>query len=117
MKKSIIWIIVAILIVGGAVAAFMMISKSDKEASQRAEALPLVAYVNLDQLAEKGAFDKFITADDRSLLASMLSSGVDGKKEAKQLKDIVKNLDAMGIDTQKPVCCYLAEDFTGMVFV
>ncbi len=117
MKKSIIWIIAAILIVGGAVAAFMMISKSDKEASQRAEALPLVAYVNLDQLAEKGAFDKFITADDRSLLASMLSSGVDGKKEAKQLKDIVKNLDAMGIDTQKPVCCYLAEDFTGMVFV
>lgn len=117
MKKSIIWIIAAILIVGGAVAAFMMISKSDKEASQRAETLPLVAYVNLDQLAEKGAFDKFITADDRSLLASMLSSGVDGKKEAKQLKDIVKNLDAMGIDTQKPVCCYLAEDFTGMVFV
>lgn len=117
MKKSIIWIIAAILIVGGAVAAFMMISKGDKEASQRAETLPLVAYVNLDQLAEKGAFDKFITADDRSLLASMLSSGVDGKKEAKQLKDIVKNLDAMGIDTQKPVCCYLAEDFTGMVFV
>lgn len=117
MKKSIIWIIAAILIVGGAVAAFMMISKSDKEASQRAEALPLVAYVNLDQLAEKGAFDKFITADDRSLLASMLSSGVDGKKEAKQLKDIVKNLDAMGIDTQKPVCCYLSEDFTGIVFV
>lgn len=117
MKKSIIWIIAAILIVGGAVAAFMMTSKSDKEASQRAEALPLVAYVNLDQLAEKGAFDKFITADDRSLLASMLSSGVDGKKEAKQLKDIVKNLDAMGIDTQKSVCCYLAEDFTGMVFV
>lgn len=117
MKKSIIWIIAAILIIGGAVAAFMMISKGDKEASQRAETLPLVAYVNLDQLAEKGAFDKFITADDRSLLASMLSSGVDGKKEAKQLKDIVKNLDAMGIDTQKPVCCYLAEDFTGMVFV
>lgn len=120
MKKSIIWIIASLLVVGGAVAAFMLISKDDaekKEAAQAAEELPLVAYVNFAQLAEKGAFDEFITADDRSLIASVLSSDIDGKREAKQLKEIIKDFDAMGIDTQAPVCCYMAEDFTGMVFV
>ena len=120
MKKSIIWIVASLLVIGGAVAAFMLISKDDAEkkgAAQAAEKLPLVAYVNFAQLAEKGAFDKFITADVRSLIASVLTSDIDGKKEAKQLKGIIKDFDAMGIDTQAPVCCYLAEDFTGMVFV
>lgn len=120
MKKSIIWIIASLLVVGGAVAAFMLISKNaaeKKEAAQAAKELPLVAYVNFAQLAEKGAFDEFITADDRSLIASVLSSDIDGKREAKQLKEIIKDFDAMGIDTKTPVCCYMAEDFTGMVFV
>lgn len=115
MKKSIIWIVVAVLLVGAAVAAFML--SSDERTAGKIEEYPVVCYLDLHQLAEKGAFEEFITHDNRSFVASLLSSQVDDSKAAQHLKDIIADLDAIGIDTKQPICCYLTSDFNGMVLV
>ena len=115
MKKSFIWIVAAVLLAGVAVAAFVL--TSDKSKPCKTEDLPVICYLDLHQLAEKGAFEEFITHDNRSLIASLASSQVDDSNQAKHLKDIITNLDAIGVNTKEPICCYLNDSFTNAIFV
>lgn len=137
-KKTIIWIVVAVLAICAAVAAFMFAfnggqteektenvrmgagifttSKGGASKGAASQGASVIVYADLNQLAEKGAFDSYL-ADIRKLFASVISAELGGTKEAKQLKEIVTDLDALGIDTGKPVCCYLSEEMTEFVIV
>ena len=119
-KKTIIWIVAAVLAVGAAVAAFMFASNGSSQEEAKSEetmSAAIVAYVDFGQLAEKGALENYITPENRKLLASTVAAQLGGTKEAKQLKDIITNLDALGIDTQSPLCCYVNTEMTDVVFV
>ena len=115
MKKSTLWIVVAALIIGAAAAAFIFSSNAKKE--PKAETMPFVCYVDLGQLAQKGALNEFITAENRSLIGSVLSSEFDNSKDANKVKSIIKDFDEMGIDTQSPIYGYLNEEFTNFIVV
>lgn len=114
MKKSILWIVVAVLIIGAA-AAFIFTSNDKK--GPKAETMPFVCYVDLGQLAQKGALNEFITAENRSLIGSVLSSEFDNSNDANKVKSIIKDFDEMGIDTQSPIYGYLNEEFTNFIVV
>ena len=61
MKKSIIWIVAAVLLAGVAVAAFVL--TSDKSKPCKTEDIPVICYLDLHQLAEKGAVTYNTLAD------------------------------------------------------
>lgn len=117
MKKIALWIIAAVLIVGASVAIFMFASSEDKVEELKPIEDPVFLYVNLAQLAQKGAFDKFITPENRALVATALSSQLESVEQAEHLKNIVNNIDAVGIDTQTPIYGYINNDLTNGVIV
>lgn len=117
MKKIALWIIAAVLIVGASVAIFMFASSEDKVEELKPIEDPVFLYVNLAQLAQKGAFDKFITPENRALVATALSSQLESVEQAEHLKNIVNNIDAVGIDTQTPIYGYLNDELTNGVAV
>lgn len=117
MKKIALWIIAAVLIVGASVAIFMFASSEDKVEELKPIEDPVFLYVNLAQLAQKGAFDKFITPENRALVATALSSQLESVEQAEHLKNIVNNIDAVGIDTQTPIYGYLNNELTNGVIV
>lgn len=117
MKKIAFWIIAAVLIVGASVAIFMFASSEDKVEELKPIEDPVFLYVNLAQLAQKGAFDKFITPENRALVATALSSQLESVEQAEHLKNIVNNIDAVGIDTQTPIYGYLNDELTNGVAV
>ena len=55
-------------------------------------------YVNLNQLIQKGAFEEFITPDNRRLVATALSSQIERIEYAEALSSIVQDLNTTGID-------------------
>lgn len=117
MKKIALWIIAAVLIVGASVAIFMFASSEDKVEELKPIEDPVFLYVNLAQLAQKGAFDKFITPENRALVATALSSQLESVEQAEHLKNIVNNIDAVGIDTQAPIYGYINDDLTNGVII
>lgn len=117
MKKIALWIIAAVLVVGASVAIFMFASSEDKVEELKPIEDPVFLYVNLAQLAQKGAFDKFITPENRALVATALSSQLESVEQAEHLKNIVNNIDAVGIDTQTPIYGYLNNELTNGVAV
>lgn len=117
MKKIALWIIAAVLIVGASVAIFMFASSEDKVEELKPIEDPVFLYVNLAQLAQKGAFDKFITPENRALVATALSSQLESVEQAEHLKNIVNDIDAIGIDTQTPIYGYINDDLTNGVIV
>lgn len=117
MKKIALWIIAAVLIVGASVAIFMFASSEDKVEELKPIEDPVFLYVNLAQLAQKGAFDKFITPENRALVATALSSQLESVEQAEHLKNIVNDIDAVGIDTQTPIYGYINDDLTNGVIV
>lgn len=117
MKKIVLWIVAIVLIIGASIAAFMKMSTNDKESALKPIEDPIFLYVNIGQLASKGAFDKFITPENRSLISTVLSSQFDSAKEAEHLKNIITNLEAIGIDTHVPIYGYLADNLNDCVVV
>lgn len=107
MKKFILWILAAVVVVGASVAIFMSVSNKEQEVVLMPIEDPLFAYVNLEQLIAKGAFEKFIKPENRDLIATVLSSQLEGDGDTEHLKNIITNLDAIGIDIQTPIYGYL----------
>lgn len=117
MKKIILSIVAIALIVGIAIAVFMRGPESEQKQKLQPIEDPVFVYVNLDQLITKGAFDKFITPENRSLVATVLSSHFDTTIDAEHLKSVITNIDAIGLDTYSPICCYLNDSLTDFVVV
>lgn len=117
MKKILLWIVAIVLVVGLSVAAYMAISTKDKPVDMQPIDDPLFVYVDLAQLATNGAFDKYVTAENRNFVATVLSSQLEGTTYAEHLKNIITNLDTVGLDTQKPIYGYLSDDLTHYVAV
>lgn len=117
MKKIVLWIVAIVLVIGASVAAFMVASTNDEEVSLKPIEDPVFVYVNIEQLASKGAFEKFITAENRALIATVLSSQLGEDIDSEHFKSVITNLDAVGIDTHAPVYGYLSNTLTNFAVV
>ena len=117
MKKIILWVVAFALVVGAAVAVFISVSKDESKDLPQPIEDPIFVYANIEQLATKGAFDKFITPENRSLIATMLSSQFGEDIDVEHLKSIITNLDMIGIDTHSPIYGYLSNNLTDCVAV
>ena len=117
MKKIILWIVAIVLVIGTSVFAFMVASTDEQEVALKPIEDPVFVYVNIEQLATKGAFEKFITPENRTFISTVLSSQLDSAEEAEHLKGIINNLDMIGVDTHSPICGYLADNLNDYVAV
>lgn len=77
----------------------------------------IFVYANLEQLLAKGAFDKFITPDNRRLVATALSSQMANTNHVEQLSSIVLDLNASGVDFGGKAYGYLCDDMESFVIV
>lgn len=116
MKKITSSIFVVSLIVS-AIVLFVFTSCSDKKQALKPIEDPLFVYVNLEQLAVKGAFDKFVTPENRTLIATAMSSQMDNNADIEHLENIINNLGNIGIDTQKPIYGYINDDLTDCAII
>ncbi|MBE6175620.1 MAG: DUF4836 family protein [Rikenellaceae bacterium] len=122
MKKSSLIIAAIVAIIVG-VAAFLVIdgcgcSCSSASESKRAKIeQPFVCYFNLEQLAQKGAFDKFILPEQRRLAASVASANILDSAVATHAEAVIVDLATSGLDITRPAYGYLYEDKQTMVFV
>lgn len=117
MKKIVLWIVAALLVVGASIAALMLRPKEgDVEVLSPIED-PLFVYVNLEQLAAKGAFDSYITPGNRSFIASVLSSQLEDIEKSEHLRNIVSNIDVLGLDIHKHIYGYLNNSLTEFAIV
>ncbi len=103
--------------IGASVALFLRVSKDEQVVALQPIEDPVFVYVNLEQLATKGAFEKFITPENRSFIATILSSQLEGDGDAEHLKSIITNLDTIGVDIHTPIYGYINENLTGCVVV
>lgn len=117
MKKIVLSIIGVALVIGVAVAVFIHTSRGEEKQSLKPIDDPVFVYVNLEQLATKGAFDKFITPENRSFIATVLSSLFEKTEDAEHIKNIVTNLNAIGIDTKQSIYGYVNDDLTDCVLM
>ena len=74
-------------------------------------------YVNLNQLIQKGAFEEFITPDNRRLVATALSSQIERIEYAEALSSIVQDLNTTGIDFSGIAYAYLCDDLKSLAIV
>lgn len=100
-----------------AATTFVLTSCNKKEESLAPIEDSVFVYANLEQLLIKGAFDKFITPDNRSLVATALSSQIENSVYAEQLKSIIKDFNASGIDFRGKAYGYLCDDIETFVIV
>lgn len=111
MKK---WTFICLGIIAAAAATFAIVklcgNTSDDQASLRNVSDNLVvAYVNIDQLATKGAFDEHIDASNRKMLATGLSSAIAERSLGDHASNIITDLSATGIDIKEPIYAYYDE--------
>ena len=117
MKKIVLTIVAIALVVGATIALFMRGSDNDKSQALMPIEDPVFVYVNIEQLAAKGAFDKFVTAENRSLIATVLSSQLENVEMAEHMKNVVTDINTIGVDTHKPVYGYLNKNLTDGIVV
>lgn len=117
MKKILLWVFAIGIAIGVAVITYFMISKNHQEETLAPIEDSVFVYANLEQLATKGAFDKFITADNRRLIATAFSSQIDDAEQSQHLSGIVTNLNATGIDLHGRAYGYLCDDLESFVIV
>lgn len=117
MKKILLWVFAIGIAIGVAVITYFMISKNHQEETLAPIEDSVFVYANLEQLATKGAFDKFITADNRRLIATAFSSHIDDAELSQHLSGIVTNLNATGIDLHGRAYGYLCDDLESFVIV
>lgn len=117
MKKILLWVFAIGIAIGVAVITYFMISKNHQEETLAPIEDSVFVYANLEQLATKGAFDKFITADNRRLIATAFSSQIEDAELSQHLSGIVTNLNATGIDLHGRAYGYLCDDLESFVIV
>lgn len=118
-KKSSITLIVIIAIVAFAVAAFMIFCpcSKDKEPGRAEINEPYFGYINLEQLATKGAFDRYFDANNRKMLASMASANIEDKAMADHATAIITDFSASGLNIKQPAYGYVDAKDNGVVII
>lgn len=116
MKKSLLLILAAIVIVAGAATAILCINKTKVDERAKIEDA-IVCYFNVDQLAKKGAFGNYLTPEQRKLYASMATANIENKEVASHIDAIINDFNCSGIDFTKPIYGYFDEVDKAMVFV
>lgn len=124
MKKGILLCLAAIVV--AAAAAFAVIKfydgSTEEQASKENIATRsdiddlLVFYIDLDQLAAKGAFDQYLDENNRKMFATMASSSIADKSLASHASNIITDFNASGLNFKKPAYAYFNED-GNMAFV
>jgi CDP-glycerol glycerophosphotransferase (TagB/SpsB family) len=105
MKKSLLLILAAIVIVAGATTAILCINKTKVDERAKIEDA-IVCYFNVDQLAKKGAFGNYLTPEQRKLYASMATANIENKEVASHIDAIINDFNCSGIDFTKPIYGY-----------
>jgi hypothetical protein len=106
-KKSLIIAIVAILVVGAAVAGYFVFKgRSGANAQAKPMNDTIALYINVDQLATKSAINSVITNANRNLIATVLTSEMEDAESTEYVKSLLSNLANTGIDTKKPIYGY-----------
>ena len=85
MKKILLWASALCVVAGLIIATLMLTSRGEKEETLAPIEDVVFVYANLEQLAAKGAFDKFITPDNRRLVATALASQVEDGEDRKSV--------------------------------
>lgn len=115
MKKILLIILTVVVVAAGATVAVLSTNKSTFVQRDKIEDA-LFCYVNLDQLAKKGAFEKYITPEQRKMWASMATANIENQDIAAHIESIITNFNNSGIDFTKPVYGYL-DNYKNFVFV
>lgn len=97
--------------------AIILTSCSKKEEAPAPIEDSVFVYVNLNQLIQKGAFEEFITPDNRRLVATALSSQIERIEYAEALSSIVQDLNTTGIDFSGIAYAYLCNDLKSIAIV
>ena len=97
--------------------AIILTSCSKKEEAPAPIEDSVFVYVNLNQLIQKGAFEEFITPDNRRLVATALSSQIENIEYAEALSSIVQDLNTTGIDFSGIAYAYLCDDLKSLAIV
>ena len=115
MKKILLIILTVVVVAAGATVAVLSTNKSTFVQRDKIEDA-LFCYVNLDQLAKKGAFEKYITPEQRKMWASMATANIENQKVVAHIEAIFTDFNNSGIDFTKPVYGYL-DNYKNFVFV
>ena len=117
MKRRNILIIAILAITICVTATIFTLRKTTAEpARDKVDALCFY-YLNLDQIAKKGAFDTHFSAEQRKLIVSALKTEVEKPEIAQQLESIITDINNSGIDFTKPIYCYMDSIESGYVCV
>lgn len=115
-KRSILIILILALVACVIIALFALRKTSAEPVRDKVDALCFY-YLNLDQIAKKGAFDTHFSAEQRKLIASVLKTEVEDPEMAQQLESIITDVNNSGIDFTKPIYCYMNSIESGYVCV
>ena len=115
MKKILLIILSVVVVAAGATVAVLSTNKSTFVQRDKIEDT-LFCYINLDQLAKKGAFEKYITPEQRKMWASMATANIENQDITTHIESIITNFNNSGIDFTKPVYGYL-DNYKNFVFV
>ena len=116
MKKILLIILSVVVVAAGATVAVLSTNKSTFVQRDKIEDT-LFCYINLDQLAKKGAFEKYITPEQRKMWASMATANVENQEIAAHIESIITNFNNSGIDFTKPLYAYADEVHEAFVVV
>ena len=116
MKKILLIILSVVVVAAGATVAVLSTNKSTFVQRDKIEDA-LFCYVNLDQLAKKGAFDKYITPEQRKMWASMATANIEDDAIAENIKSIITDFNNFGADLSKPLYAYADEVHEAFVVV
>lgn len=117
MKKFLMWVFAVGVVAGAVVATIFLTSRNKKDDILAPITDGVFVYANLEQLATKGAFDKFITADNRRMLATALSSPIDDTQLSERMRAVITDLNTTGIDFHGEAYGYLCDDLESFVIV
>ncbi|MBQ5737299.1 MAG: DUF4836 family protein [Alistipes sp.] len=110
MKKRLILIIATVAIVAGIAIAIFATREPKAEERAKVEDI-LFLYCNPSQLASKGAFDKYITPEQRRMWATMLTANIEDDAIAENIKSTITDFNNLGVDLTKPLYAYVDEEY------
>ena len=116
MKKILLIILSVVVVAAGATVAVLSTNKSTFVQRDKIEDT-LFCYINLDQLAKKGAFEKYITPEQRKMWASMATANIEDDAIAENIKSIITDFNNFGADLSKPLYAYADEVHEAFVVV
>ena len=116
MKKILLIILSVVVVAAGATVAVLSTNKSTFVQRDKIEDT-LFCYINLDQLTKKGAFEKYITPEQRKMWASMATANIEDDAIAENIKSIITDFNNFGADLSKPLYAYTDEVHEAFVVV